>query len=199
MKRHPHFGGCLCCCDAATITVRACSAYWIRAAVVKAEPGAHAPEAQPSAVADSAVKLAAEEPVHCAVAAPVRCEAAFYSCPADWFQGCSAADALARVDSVAEYCLVPHSDGRSALAVRTDDFHPCSLPSGYSEPAGWEQADLPQVECCRDDCCQADFPAGCYRHDYSPVDYCLRHCDQDGCCHHDCPDDCRVEQYRDDC
>src|SRR5690348_16466434 len=105
-----------------------------------AEPGARAQAAQPSAVSGSAAKPAAEVTAGYFVEVQAHCGAGFCSFPSDRHD-CLAPDSLARVDSIAEHCLAPHSDGRSALAVQTNDCHPCSLPAGYSELAGWEQAD----------------------------------------------------------
>ena len=58
-----------------TFDGRACPACWTRAAVVTAAPAFPAVVAEPSAVADSTVEVAAAEPVDCEVAGLVHCGA----------------------------------------------------------------------------------------------------------------------------
>ena len=156
------------------LTGCACPACWIRVVVVRAVSAVRAPAEQRKAVACS-TEVAAEPPARCAVAGAVRSEAAFCSYLSDR-RDCSAPAVLARVDSVAEHCSAPHSDDRSALAVRKNDSRPCSLPADCLKTAGSEQVDSSQADCCRDDCCQDDFPDGCCRHDCFHRDCCPGGC-----------------------
>lgn len=170
---------------AVTTSGRACPACWIHAAVVRVEPDGRAPE-EPIAVADSTVELVAELPVRCVVAAQVRYAAGFCSCPTDRHD-CSVPFVLARIESVAERCLAPHSDDHSALEVRTSDSRPGSLPAYCLVQAGSEQADSSQADCCQD-----DYPDGYCRHDC-----CHRGCYPDGCWAGQVPGDCWVEHFPD--